>query len=108
MEVINYISLAIGAMGVAIIVWGALVSAIQLIRIECKRFTIHNHSQERSRVRHQLSVYLLTGLEYMIGADIIRTIIRPGLQELIILGSMVAIRTVISFFLNKEMKNYSE
>jgi len=43
------------------------------------------------------------GLEFMIGADIVRTLIRPSLQELAVLGSMVAIRTVISFFLNKEM-----
>ena len=39
-----------------------------------------------------------------ISADIIRTVINPTLEELVILGSMVAIRTVISFFLNKEMK----
>ena len=49
------------------------------------------------------SCLLLMGLEFMIGADIVRTLIRPSLQELAVLGSMVAIRTVISFFLNKEM-----
>lgn len=109
MEIIQYVSFAIGLIGVVIIVWGALVSAIQLTRIEWKRLAGQNHlSVERGRVRHYLSGYLLTGLEYMIGADIIRTVIRPNLQELIILGSMVAIRTVISYFLNKEMKHFTE
>lgn len=105
MEVINYVSFAIGIIGALIIVWGALVSAIQLGSLERKRLTGKNFDVKRSHIRHSLSVYLLTGLEYMIGADIIRTVLRPTLQELIILGSMVAIRTVISFFLNKEMKH---
>lgn len=104
MDIINYVSLAIGMFGVLIIVWGSLIAAIQFGSIECKRFIGKNLHAERSRVRQSLSVYLLTDLEYMIGADIIRTIIRPTLQELIILGSMVAIRTVISYFLNKETK----
>ncbi|HSX04611.1 MAG TPA: DUF1622 domain-containing protein [Rhabdochlamydiaceae bacterium] len=108
MDVINYVSLAIGLIGALIIVWGALVSAIQLGSIERKRFTGKNLYVKRNRIRHYLSTYLLTGLEYMIGADVIRTVIRPTLQELIILGSMVAIRTVISYFLNKEMKYYRE
>jgi uncharacterized membrane protein len=104
MDAINYLSLAIGAIGVIIIVWGSLVSAFQFGSIEFKRLFRSNMNIERSKIRHNLSAYLLLGLEYMIGADIIRTIIRPTLQELIILGSMVAIRTVISYFLTKERR----
>jgi uncharacterized membrane protein len=108
MDAINYLSLAIGAIGVIIIVWGSFVSAIQFGLIEFKKLTSPNTNVKRSQIRHHFSVYLLLGLEYMIGADIIRTIIRPTLQELIILGSMVAIRTVISYFLTKEMKGHNE
>jgi uncharacterized membrane protein len=43
------------------------------------------------------------GLEFLIAADIIRTIIRPTLEELAILGGIVVIRTVISYFLGKEI-----
>jgi uncharacterized membrane protein len=39
----------------------------------------------------------------MIAGDIIGTIIRPTLQEMAVLGSIVAVRTVISFFLNREI-----
>ncbi len=38
----------------------------------------------------------------LIAGDVIRTIILPKLEEIAILGSIVAIRVVISFFLNKE------
>ena len=108
MNIINYISFVIGAIGAIIIVWGSFLSAIQLGWIELKSFSHPSMNVKRSHIRQNLSVYLLTGLEYMIGADIIRTVIRPTLQELIILGSMVAIRTVISYFLNKEMKHNSD
>ena len=41
----------------------------------------------------------------MIAADIIHTIFEPSLQELTILGSIVGIGTVISYFLNLELQN---
>lgn len=103
MEIINIISFVIGSFGVIVIIWGSLISAIGLCRVEVKRFSGDNSFAKRAVIRHHLGYYLLMGLEFMIGADIVRTLIRPSLQELAILGSLVAIRTVISFFLNKEM-----
>ena len=52
----------------------------------------------------QFGSYLLLGLEFMIAADIIYTIAKPNTEGLITLGSIVAIRTVISYFLNKEIE----
>ncbi|MFA6320803.1 MAG: DUF1622 domain-containing protein [Candidatus Omnitrophota bacterium] len=103
MQIVDTISLIIGSFGVIVIIWGSLVSAIGLCSVELKRFSGDNSFAGRALIRHHLGFYLLMGLEFMIGADIVRTLIRPSLQELAILGSMVAIRTVISFFLNKEM-----
>ncbi len=105
-DIVNKISLAIGSIGVIVIIWGSLVSAVELCIEELKRFAGKNLYMRRNRIRHYFGFYLLMGLEYMIGADIIRTLIRPTLQELAVLGSMVAIRTVTSYFLNKEMEQY--
>lgn len=103
MEIIKYISFAIGLFGTIIIIWGALITAVRLCLTEFHRVIDQKLHGKGEHIRHFFSFYLLMGLEYMIGADIIHTVIRPTLDELIILGSMVAIRTVISFFLNKEM-----
>jgi len=103
MDIINIISLVIGSFGVIVIIWGSLISAIDLCLAELRRFSGDSSFAKRSVIRHHLGFYLLMGLEFMIGADIVRTLIRPSLQELAILGSLVAIRTVISFFLNREM-----
>lgn len=106
MHIIDYISIAVGSIGVVVIVWGSIITAIELIVVESKRLNGKNEYLKRNRIRHYFGSYLLTGLEYMIGADIIRTLIRPTLQELAVLGAMVAIRTVTSYFLNKEMEQY--
>ena len=56
-------------------------------------------------LRNHLGSYLLLGLEFLIAADIIKTIQRPTLEEMAILGSIVVIRTVISYSLNREMED---
>jgi uncharacterized membrane protein len=103
METVNAISLGIGVVGVAVIVWGSLVSLVELCRVEMKTLSGTVSCGNPNLVRQHYGFYLLMGLEYMIGADIVRTLVRPTLQELAILGSLVAIRTVTSFFLNREM-----
>ena len=50
-----------------------------------------------------LGYYLLLGLEFLIAADIINTLVRPTPQDLLVLGAIVAIRTVISYSLNTEL-----
>ena len=56
------------------------------------------------KIRIDLGRYLLLGLEFLIAADIIRTIAKPSLEEVTVLVAIVAIRTVISYFLNKEIE----
>jgi len=47
---------------------------------------------------------LLLGLEFLIASDILKTVLEPTLNELAILGGIVVLRTVLSVFLNKEIK----
>ena len=54
-------------------------------------------------IRAGLGTYLLLGLEIMICADIIKTVLHQTKDELIFLGGIVAIRTVLSYFLNREI-----
>jgi len=59
--------------------------------------------KKRELVRHHLGSYILLGLEFLVAADIIKTVMDPTLKEVAILGAIVAIRTVLNFFLNKEL-----
>ena len=92
-------------LALAVLAWGALMAAIEFVSLEIKRFKGVNICEARDHLRHHLGSYILLGLEFLIAADIIRTILQPTKEDLIILGSIVAIRTVLSDFLNMEMKS---
>ena len=61
----------------------------------------------RHVLRHELGSYLLLGLELLIAADVLDTIVHPTLLEIGILGGIVAIRTVIGFFLGREIADFA-
>ncbi len=58
--------------------------------------------------RVDLSRYILAGLEVFIVSDIIRTVLSPTLDKLAVLASLVVIRSIISFFLSREIREIEE
>lgn len=50
-----------------------------------------------------LGGYILLSLEILVSAGIIESIIKPTLQDIFQLAALVVIRTIISYFLNKEI-----
>ena len=100
-KTIHYISLAIGLFGVSFIILGVMKIFTKAVFIELSKHAEKKTTKDREDLRRQLSSYLLLGLEVMIAGDIIGTIMRPTLQEMAVLGSIVAVRTIISFFLNR-------
>jgi len=105
MQIIDFIGYAIGIIGITVITWGALIAAIKIIQLEIKRIKGRNICKERELLRHHFGSYLLLGLEFLIAADVIHTIVKPDVQGLITLGSIVTIRTIIGYFLNKELRD---
>jgi uncharacterized membrane protein len=97
-EVIETVGKAIDATGVAVIVGGALFAAA---------LTVTRRSAQPSRYesfRRQLGRSILLGLEFLVAADIIRTVaITPTPTSVAVLGGIVLIRTFLSFSLQLEM-----
>ena len=104
MEFLHHASFGIGVLGVLVIVFGVLCGLFRFVRAEFSASRGANVDEERKQLRHVLGYYLLLGLEFLIAADIIDTLMKPNPQEMIVLGAIVAIRTVISFSLNGELK----
>lgn len=108
MNFLNIIAFSIATIGIVIISWGVVLSAVLFLFYEyIDVFKVHKRKQEikdKHFLRQELGSYILLGLEFMIAGDIIHTIIKPDKNALIVLGSIVAIRTVISYFLNREIK----
>lgn len=97
-DVIETVGKVIDATGVAVIVGGALFAAA---------LALTKKGAERSRYedfRRRLGRSILLGLEFLVAADIIRTVaIDATPQSVAILGGIVLIRTFLSFSLQVEM-----
>jgi uncharacterized membrane protein len=102
-QYLHHASVAIGVLGVLVIVFGVMCGLIRFVRAEVAAARGFEAGEERKQLRHVLGYYLLLGLEFLIAADIIDTLMKPGTQDLVVLGTIVGIRTVISYSLNSEL-----
>ncbi len=105
-NVYEFLYIGLGSIGVAVIIWGSVLTVYRLLKLEFRRFKQKSIYRERESVRHQFASYLLLALEFLIAADIIATVIHPTFEEIAILASIVLIRTLISYFLEKEISNF--
>jgi uncharacterized membrane protein len=98
-------SLGIGVLGVMVIVLGVAGGLVRFVRSEFLFVRGGNVDDDRKRLRQVLGYYLLLGLEFLIAADIIDTLMKPSAQDLIVLGAIVLIRTIINYSLNVELRS---
>jgi len=99
-EVMDGIGRAIDSVGVLVIVAGAILATGRFI---VKR---HDNTGMSYRLyRQDLGRAILLGLEFLIAGDIIRTVVvAPTLENVLILGLIVLIRTFLSMALQLEVE----
>lgn len=102
---INVVSFALNAIGALITIWGIAISLFEFIRKEILERKEAIRLNEAIRIK--LGSYLVLALEFFIASDIIKTIITPSWQSLGILGAIVVIRTILSYFLTKDLKKFN-
>jgi len=103
LEYLHHATFGISLLGVLVIIFGVLCGVVRFLRSEVSAVRGTNVEGERRKLRQVLGYYLLLGLEFLIAADIIDTLMKPEPRELIVLSAIVAIRTVISYSLNSEL-----
>lgn len=103
MEAFEYVAISISIAGSTIVIWGVLITLFKFLLNERDKLRNIRWDNNGESLRHHFSEYLILGLDFMLAADIIHTIHKPVLKELYVLAIIVAIRSVISFFLVKEM-----
>ena len=101
---LDLLATIISVTSLLIVTYGALIAILSFLRNEIKRFTGNYSTTNIRRLRAIFGTYLLLGLEFLIASDILKTVLEPTLNELAILGGVVILRTVLSVFLNKEIK----
>ena len=97
---IQYAASFFEIVGVAVVVLGGIQGIIFGITKEFKQAKI----EEIERVRYIVGSKMLIGLEFFLAGDIISTAISPSWDQIGKLAALVAIRTVLSYFLHWETK----
>ena len=104
MEVlVEFIWAVFAYIGIAVMVVG-WVKAVYLL---VYRWLI-DHKIPMWKIRIKLGHYLVLALEFLVAKDILESIVNPTAQWLITLWAIVVIRTVLSYFLNKEIAEVKE
>ena len=100
---VQWIRLGVEIIGVLLVAWGVLLALW--------RYLPHLLSKEAydfNPVRLSLARYLSLALEFQLGADILSTAIAPSWDEIGKLAAIAVIRTVLNYFLSREMEQERE
>jgi uncharacterized membrane protein len=96
-DVVEAVGKGIDGVGVGAMVLGGLAATAAAV-------TRARDAQTYRRYRQQLGRSILLGLEFLVAADIIRTVaVTPTLTSIAVLAGIVLIRTFLSFSLELEI-----
>ncbi len=98
-NVVEQVGLAIDAAGVLVVVAGIVMAVIRLLTQNTAPLGKYK------QFRQDLGRGILLGLEFLVAADIIRTVaVTPTLESVLVLGLIVVIRTFLSLALQMEVE----
>lgn len=101
-DLLNHVAMGINIIGIIVILVGVIIVLFKYL----KNLLLFQNNLVRLNevIRFEFSSYLIFGLEFFIASDVVRTIVIPSWTTLGMLGGIVIIRTVLSYFLTKEIK----
>lgn len=100
-SLLYWIRECISLLGVVVIAYGGVRSLHQIFML------IFYDKFDTNYIRLKFGDTVVLGLEFMVGADIVGSLIAPDYYNLGLLGILVIIRTVLSYFLNLELQQLS-
>ena len=87
---------------VAVIIIGAAIFLTLIYFVKHFKTILDSNSTDAQTIRIRLGKMLLIGLDVLIAADVLKTVVHHGLLDLLVLAVIVAIRIVITWILSKE------
>jgi len=101
-EVLHVIVEVIDIIGVLILLFGFVKIFLKYLKTEFKNIA-HTPFRKLQGIRCEMGIYILLGLDFLIVSDIIQTILNLSIHEIIKLSVLILLRTIISYFLGKEI-----
>ncbi|MEU9235610.1 DUF1622 domain-containing protein [Streptomyces subrutilus] len=99
-DMIGWLVHAIEAAGALIIFVGAVWAFLRFAATGLRRRSLIG---EFNQIRLSLGRFLVLGLEFQLAGDVLRTAVAPSFTEIGQLAAIAAIRTILNFFLTKEI-----
>lgn len=99
---------AIDLIGIAILLIAAVKFLFHYAGFEIARFRGMECVSQIRDMRLRLGSYILLGLEFLIISDVIHSALSRTLDDLLILGVLVLIRSALSYFLSLDLKDTRE
>jgi uncharacterized membrane protein len=104
--VVGYLAVA-AEISAAVVIGGAVFRGIGMyFRQLFSRSKQHIDSTEA--IRLQLGRVLALGLEFSVASDILRTAVAPNRQDILNLGAIVLLRTLLNHFLEREIRQVEQ
>jgi uncharacterized membrane protein len=102
-RLMDIVGTSVDGVGVFIVVGGVVVATARLVlRL---RDRVHGTGNYYMSYRQDVGRAILLGLEFLIAGDIIRTVVvAPTIQNVVVLGLIVLIRTFLSLSLQLEIE----
>ena len=99
--ILDIFALFFEVLSAVLIIYGGLVAAIEIFLVEALKKPLRYEI-----IRKKFTNKILFSLELLIVGDVLRTISDPSEKELLIVGVIVLIRTILGYFLSKEAEEY--
>jgi uncharacterized membrane protein len=106
-EILEWLAVIVDLTGALILVWAFVSAVIGLVRGSISSGNAHSRILNMQAARCGLGVKLVFALELMIISDLFHTIISRSVDDLILVGGLVVIRTTIAYFVSKEITEVS-
>jgi len=100
--VIGYAVPVVEACGAVVVMMGVGRAILRYVRSFAAQGPLHTAS-----VRLQLGQSMVMGLEFQVAADILRTALRPTLNDMVLLAALIGVRTVLNYLLERELRGLS-
>lgn len=103
-EIVEYIKIAIEAMAILVVTFASLGAFVRVVRIAIGAASeAYGHETYLRYLR-----WLIGGLTFLLAADIVHTSIAPTWEELGQIGAIAVIRTFLSFFAARDVREATE
>jgi uncharacterized membrane protein len=106
-EMATRVALGVELIAAVVIAYGAIEALVSLL-IPKRQFAKRNMLHKRRHVFLRFGVWLLLGLQFELAADVVRSAISPTWSDIGQLGAIAAIRTVLNYFLERDIKEFEE